>query len=174
MLRIPHCLDNQLTDGGKVVSPTHPPHVTPQKHYYFHVSGTNFYTYKFSLLNFNGQLTPFNSNTVSFLSVHREGKVWWRCMEYCRGPQASKVCLLQSCSTYDTRNASNTSKPFMRYMEKCLHCWYYTKAWSTIVFKGGGGILIQAATLHIVCSGQLPLFFGSGKFLAVHRFYTKY
>jgi hypothetical protein len=24
MLRITHCLDNQLTDGGKVVSPTHP------------------------------------------------------------------------------------------------------------------------------------------------------
>jgi hypothetical protein len=23
MLRIRHCLDNQLTDGGKVVSPTH-------------------------------------------------------------------------------------------------------------------------------------------------------
>jgi hypothetical protein len=23
MLRVPHCLDNQLTDGGKVVSPTH-------------------------------------------------------------------------------------------------------------------------------------------------------
>jgi hypothetical protein len=35
MLRIPHCLDNRLTDGGKVVSPTHPPHFTPQKHYYF-------------------------------------------------------------------------------------------------------------------------------------------
>jgi hypothetical protein len=25
MLRIPHCLDNRLTDGGKVVSPTHRP-----------------------------------------------------------------------------------------------------------------------------------------------------
>jgi hypothetical protein len=24
MLRIPHCLDNRLTDGGKVVSLTHP------------------------------------------------------------------------------------------------------------------------------------------------------
>jgi hypothetical protein len=23
MLRIPHCLDNRLTDGGKIVSPTH-------------------------------------------------------------------------------------------------------------------------------------------------------
>jgi hypothetical protein len=30
MLRIPHCLDTLLTDGGKVVSPTHP---TPQKHF---------------------------------------------------------------------------------------------------------------------------------------------
>jgi hypothetical protein len=42
MLRIPHCLDNRLTDGGKVVSPKHPPHFTPQKHYYFYVSGTHF------------------------------------------------------------------------------------------------------------------------------------
>jgi hypothetical protein len=42
MLRIPHCLDNQLTDGGKVVSPTHPPHFTPLKHYYIYVSGTHF------------------------------------------------------------------------------------------------------------------------------------
>jgi hypothetical protein len=32
---LPHCLDNRLTDGSKVVSPTHPPHFTPQKHYYF-------------------------------------------------------------------------------------------------------------------------------------------
>jgi hypothetical protein len=38
MLRIPHCLDNRLTDGGKVVSPTHSPHFTPLKHYYFYVS----------------------------------------------------------------------------------------------------------------------------------------
>jgi hypothetical protein len=30
MLKIPHGLDNRLTDGGKVVSPTHPPHFTPQ------------------------------------------------------------------------------------------------------------------------------------------------
>jgi hypothetical protein len=42
MLRIPHCLDNRLTDGGKDVSPTHLPHFTPQKHYYFYVSGTYF------------------------------------------------------------------------------------------------------------------------------------
>jgi hypothetical protein len=42
MLRIPHRLDNRLTDGGKVVSYTHPPHFTPQKHYYFYVSGTHF------------------------------------------------------------------------------------------------------------------------------------
>jgi hypothetical protein len=26
-------LDNRLKDGGKVVSPTHQPHFTPQKHY---------------------------------------------------------------------------------------------------------------------------------------------
>jgi hypothetical protein len=28
----PTLLDNRLTDGGKVVSPTHRPHFTPQKH----------------------------------------------------------------------------------------------------------------------------------------------
>jgi hypothetical protein len=27
-------LDNRLTDGGKVVSPAHRPHYTPQKHYF--------------------------------------------------------------------------------------------------------------------------------------------
>jgi hypothetical protein len=42
MLRIPHCLGNGHTDGGKVVSPTHRPHFTPEKHYYFYVSGTHF------------------------------------------------------------------------------------------------------------------------------------
>jgi hypothetical protein len=41
MLRIPHCLDNQLTDGGEVVSPTHLRQSTPQKHYYVYVSGTD-------------------------------------------------------------------------------------------------------------------------------------
>jgi hypothetical protein len=41
MLRIPHCLDNRLTDGGKAVSPTHRMHFTRQKHY-FSVSGTDF------------------------------------------------------------------------------------------------------------------------------------
>jgi hypothetical protein len=40
MLRISHYLDNRLTDGGKVVSPTHGPHFTPQKYSYFYVSGT--------------------------------------------------------------------------------------------------------------------------------------
>jgi hypothetical protein len=37
MLRIPHCLDSRLTDDSKLVSPTHQPHFTPQKH-----SGTHF------------------------------------------------------------------------------------------------------------------------------------
>jgi hypothetical protein len=31
MLTIPHCLHSRLTDGGKVVSPTHRPHFTPRK-----------------------------------------------------------------------------------------------------------------------------------------------
>jgi hypothetical protein len=35
MLRIPHCLDSQLTDGSKVVSPVHRPRSSPQKHYFF-------------------------------------------------------------------------------------------------------------------------------------------
>jgi hypothetical protein len=35
MLRIPHCLDNPLIDGDKVVSPTHRPRFTPQKYNFF-------------------------------------------------------------------------------------------------------------------------------------------
>jgi hypothetical protein len=30
-LRVPHFLDNRLTDGGKVVSLTHRPNFTPQE-----------------------------------------------------------------------------------------------------------------------------------------------
>jgi hypothetical protein len=41
MLWIPQCLGNRLTDGGKIVSPTHPPHFAPQ-HYNFSVSGAHF------------------------------------------------------------------------------------------------------------------------------------
>jgi hypothetical protein len=41
MLRITHCLDDQLIDGGKVVSLTHRPRSTPQK-YNFSVSGIHF------------------------------------------------------------------------------------------------------------------------------------
>jgi hypothetical protein len=40
ILRISHCIDSLLTDGGKFVSPTHPPRFTPQKH--FSASGTHF------------------------------------------------------------------------------------------------------------------------------------
>jgi hypothetical protein len=35
MLRIPYCVDNRLIDGRKVVSPTHQPHFTPQKLFFF-------------------------------------------------------------------------------------------------------------------------------------------
>jgi hypothetical protein len=42
MLRIPYCLDNPLTDGGKVVSPMRHPLSDPKKHSYFSVSGTHF------------------------------------------------------------------------------------------------------------------------------------
>jgi hypothetical protein len=41
MLRIPHCLDNRLTDGGKIISPTHRPRSSVLKHY-FSASGTLF------------------------------------------------------------------------------------------------------------------------------------
>jgi hypothetical protein len=41
MLRITHCLDSRLTDGGEVVSFMHRPPSTPQKHYFF-ASGTHF------------------------------------------------------------------------------------------------------------------------------------
>jgi hypothetical protein len=41
MLRVPHCLDNWLADGGKVVNLTHRSHFIPQKHY-FSASGTHF------------------------------------------------------------------------------------------------------------------------------------
>jgi hypothetical protein len=40
-LMIQHCLDNLLTDGSKVVSPTHQPCPTPQKRY-FSAFGTHF------------------------------------------------------------------------------------------------------------------------------------
>jgi hypothetical protein len=40
--RMSHFVENWLIDGGKVVSPTHQPHFTPQKYYYFYVSGTQF------------------------------------------------------------------------------------------------------------------------------------
>jgi hypothetical protein len=33
MLRIPHCLDNRLTDCGKVVTLTRRPPSTPKKHF---------------------------------------------------------------------------------------------------------------------------------------------
>jgi hypothetical protein len=41
MLRIPHCLNNRQTDGGKVLSIAHWPLSTPQKHY-LSASGTHF------------------------------------------------------------------------------------------------------------------------------------
>jgi hypothetical protein len=40
MWRIPHYLDNRLTDGGKVVSPTHLPRFTPKKYFLVLISVT--------------------------------------------------------------------------------------------------------------------------------------
>jgi hypothetical protein len=42
MLRMPHCLDNRLTDGGEVVGTTNRPRSTPQKHK-LSVSVTHFF-----------------------------------------------------------------------------------------------------------------------------------
>jgi hypothetical protein len=41
MLRIAHCLDSWLRDGGNVVNPTHRPHFSLQKHS-FSASGSHF------------------------------------------------------------------------------------------------------------------------------------
>jgi hypothetical protein len=41
ILWIPHCQDSRLTDGGKVLSPTHRPRSNLQEHY-FSASGTQF------------------------------------------------------------------------------------------------------------------------------------
>jgi hypothetical protein len=41
VLRIPYCLDNRLTGGGKAVSPTHRLRSSSQKH--FSASGTHLY-----------------------------------------------------------------------------------------------------------------------------------
>jgi hypothetical protein len=48
MLRIAHCLDNRLTDGGKVVSLRTGRCFIPQKHY-FYASDTHFFTRRNSL-----------------------------------------------------------------------------------------------------------------------------
>jgi hypothetical protein len=75
MLRITHCLDSQLTGGGKVVSRMHQLFFTPHKHYYFSVSGTHFCTYVcvhacvyiFSSLQ-------FEFKTTTFISIHVPGE----------------------------------------------------------------------------------------------------
>jgi hypothetical protein len=50
--------------GGKVVSPTHRPHITPQEHYYFDVSGIHFPVYKSEItaveIRLADHATPFN------------------------------------------------------------------------------------------------------------------
>jgi hypothetical protein len=50
MLRISYCLNKRLIDGGKVVSLTHPPQFTFQKHYYFYVSGNHSPNYILTVL----------------------------------------------------------------------------------------------------------------------------
>jgi hypothetical protein len=68
MLRIPHCLDNRLTDGGKVVSPTHPPYFTPQKHYYY------YYYYYYYVSGTQGLVTFFYITYINSVRTSREAK----------------------------------------------------------------------------------------------------
>jgi hypothetical protein len=55
MLKIPHCLDNRLTDSGKVASLTHRPRSTPQKH-------------DFSLLVLISVISRVNPKILKFMS----------------------------------------------------------------------------------------------------------
>jgi hypothetical protein len=71
MLKIPHCLDNRLRDGGKVVSPTHRQNFTPQKQYYFSVSGTHF-AHNYYFLKTTHSLTEF-------LYAIQEGDLFTNC-----------------------------------------------------------------------------------------------
>jgi hypothetical protein len=64
MLRIPHFLDNRFRDSGKVVSPTHPPHFTPEKHYYFYVSGTHFFII---IIIINVMINVYASLSIKFI-----------------------------------------------------------------------------------------------------------
>jgi hypothetical protein len=64
MLRIPHCLDNRLIDGRKVVSLTHPPHFTPQKHYYFNANNNNVLFRQVLKINMRGTLQPSSNNIM--------------------------------------------------------------------------------------------------------------
>jgi hypothetical protein len=62
MLRIPHCVD---IDDGKVVSPKHRPHFTPQKHYFLD------FRYSF-LLERECGAGPFTNRTVSYPRRHNK------------------------------------------------------------------------------------------------------
>jgi hypothetical protein len=73
MLRIPHCLENQLTDGGKVVSPMNQLHFIPQKHY-FSVSGAHFY---YRLSESQGLVWPEGLGKLKkFISSGLEPMTW--------------------------------------------------------------------------------------------------
>jgi hypothetical protein len=67
MLRIPHCLDNRLTnDGSKVVSLKHRLHFTPKEHFWysFLLEAVSIY-YSFSLsLSLSLSLTHTHTNTT--------------------------------------------------------------------------------------------------------------
>jgi hypothetical protein len=97
ILRIPHCPDSRLTDGGKVVSPMHRPYFTPQKHYYFYVSDTHF-CQELSIhrglvwLEGLGEFKKITSSGSSWLQIQRPGfdsrrcQIFWEVVGLERGP----------------------------------------------------------------------------------------
>jgi hypothetical protein len=75
MLRIPHCLDSRLTDGGEVVSLTHRPLSTPQKLYFStgrSLLPRNFIFMFLVLIFVRGRLTPGTSEAGSIRQIEKK------------------------------------------------------------------------------------------------------
>jgi hypothetical protein len=117
MLRIPHCLDSRLVDGGNVVSLTHPPHFTPQKHYYFNVSGAHFCEWYAALpkvtwvAQWQDGCNPYYPVMLS-KSCGLQESVFWT------GRVASEVSSCQSAthSTYSSRSPTG-----QHYLTRLVH-----------------------------------------------------
>jgi hypothetical protein len=90
MLRIPHCLDNRLTDGNEVVSLKHRPRFTPQKWYF---SDTHFC---WTLSKSQGLVRPEglgkfqNFLTWGIEPVLRRANVPWKYRSALRAPSRSR------------------------------------------------------------------------------------